>query len=186
MAEVSAGELRDRVELLELVETDGTFGWQVRKRTWAKAELSEKTNLFSKVGVGARQVVFTLRRQPLSLHEAIRWRGRHCFLTSIVPDGLGHLTVSAALVDLVPCVGCANKTPRGPAFPGVLTEKYLKHDQETPMATNTLTYVLVTPKAIALEPGPLVEVAGTAYKVTVAHTLDEYKNEYEITRKGDL
>lgn len=186
MAVVNAGKLRERVELLELVESGGVFRWQVRKTTWARAELSDKACLFSSVGIGARRVVFTLRKQPLSLHEAIRWNGRHCFLSSIVPDGPGHLTVTAGLVTPADCVGNANKAPRGPEFPGVRTEKYLKHEQETPMATNTLTYVLVTPKAVALEPGPLVEVDGTAYKVAVAHTLDEYKNEYEIVRKRDL
>lgn len=183
---INAGELRERIEVLELTESDGGFAWERKKLTWAKAELSDRTNLFSKVGNGARQVTFTIRKQPLTLHQAIRWKGQHCFLSSIVPDGPGHLTVSAALVQVVDCLGNANKTPSGPRFPGVLTEKYLKHEQETPMATNTLTYVLVTPKAVRLKPGPLVDVAGTAYKVTVAHTLDEFRNEYEIMRTVDL
>ena len=187
---INAGQLRERLEVLELTrsEEDGveTWSWETVRRTWAKADLSDKTCLFSSVGIGARRVVFTLRRQDLTLHQAFRWKGRHCFLTSIVPDGLDHLTVTAALVELCSCVGNANKTPRGPAFPAVLTEKYLKHEQETPMAVNTLTYVLVTPKAAALEPGSLAEVDGVPYEVQVAHTLDRWKNEYEIVRVVDL
>ena len=54
------------------------------------------------------------------------------------------------------------------------------------MAVNTLTYVLVTPKAAALEPGSLAEVDGVPYEVQVAHTLDRWKNEYEIVRVVDL
>ena len=58
-------------------------------------------------------VEFTIRRRELTLHQAFRWNGRHCFLSSIVPDGPGHLKVTAALVDLADCVGNANKTPGG-------------------------------------------------------------------------
>ena len=190
MAAINAGALRERLEVLELTrsERDGveTWSWESVRRTWARAEVSDKTCLFSSVGIGARRVVFTLRRQDLTLHQAFRWKGQHCFLTSIVPDGLDHLTVTAALVDIVDCLAGAGEAAPGPRFPGVLTEKYLKHEQETPMAVNTLTYVLVTPKAAALESGSLTEVDGVPYEVQVAHTLDRWKNEYEIVRVVDL
>lgn len=37
-------------------------------------------------------------------------------------------------------------------FPGVLTEKYVRHGQEWPMSVNELGLVLVTPKAVTLRP----------------------------------
>ena len=46
--------------------------------------------------------------------------------------------------------------------------------------------MLVTPKAIALTPGQLVEVDGTPWPVTLAHTLDLWHNEYELEREVDL
>ena len=50
-----------------------------------------KTNLFSKVGIGARDAAVIVRRQPLTLHHALRWGDTHLFLTSIVPMGRNHL-----------------------------------------------------------------------------------------------
>lgn len=71
--------------------------------------------------MGARGVKLALRKQALTLHHALRWRGQHLFLTAISPRGRGHLDVTAALVQpetvrLVPDGG-----DRGMAFPGVLT-----------------------------------------------------------------
>lgn len=60
-----------------------------------------------------------------------------------------------------------------------------RHEQLEPMARNTICYVLVTPKAIALTSGSLVEIAETPYEVLLAHDLDPYKNEYEIKRTGE-
>ena len=70
-------------------------------------------------------------------------------------------------------------------FPVVLAEKYLGFTQNTPMAQTQTTFVLVTPKAVSLKIADLVDVGGVRYAVQVCHTLDEYKNEYEITRKDD-
>lgn len=186
MAAINAGELKDRIELLELDETDVGFGWRVKKILWANAEVTEKTNRFSTLGIGLQGVVFTIRRREITLHNAIRWNGHHCFLTAISKPGAGHLKVTAAMTTLSFCKGNVNKPKPGPSFPAVLTEKYLSHAQEAPMATNTVTYVLVTPKDIVLEPGPLIQVDGETYKVAVAHTLEEYKNEYELIGKRDL
>ena len=71
-------------------------------------------------------------------------------------------------------------------FPGVLTEKYVRHEQEWPMSVNELGLVLVTPKVITLCPGCLVEARGAAWEVLAPHELDPYKNEYEIGRRVDL
>lgn len=180
-----AGDLKERVEVLELAAVEGGWAWESVRRTWAEAELTDRTNLFSKVGIGARDVRLVLRRQNLTLHNALRWKGQHLFLTSIVENIPGWLDVQAALVEPAACRGNVHRGENGPTFPGVLTEKYLRHEQDHPMATTTVCYVLVTPKAVEIEPKGLVEAGGTRYVVQVAHTLDGWKNEYEILRKGD-
>ena len=75
---VQAGELRERVTILSLVENpDGTgWDWQEGKTTWAKVEQTGKRSLFSTVGAGREEWRATMRQQPLTLHQALRWRGR--------------------------------------------------------------------------------------------------------------
>ena len=182
----NASALRERVEVLDLAAVAGGWAWVCVRRTWAGAELKYGTNLFSKVGIGARDVRLVLRRQSLTLHNALRWKGQHLFLTSIAEDIPGWLDVQAALVEPAACRGNVHRGENGPTFPGVLVEKYLRHEQDHPMATTTVCYVLVTPKAVELAPGGLVDVAGEPYVVQIAHTLDSWKNEYEIWRKRDL
>lgn len=182
---VGAGSLSEPVQILDFRETEpGQWAWVPVRRAWAQVEQTARTNLFSKVGVGARDAAVVLRRQSLTLHQALSWKGQHLFLTSITDRGRMHLDVQAALVDLAECQ--ADPVEDGPHFPGVLTEKYVQHEQLEPLAVNTTAFVLVTPKAIDLEEGRLVDVAGTPYEVQTAHRLDPCKNEYEIVRKGDL
>ena len=81
---------------------------------------------------------------------------------------------------------CRAEAGNGAIFPAVLTEKHLKWEQPEPYSINRITYVLVTPKAVTLTRGKLVEVNGVNYEVQLAHVLDSYKNEYEIVRTEDL
>jgi hypothetical protein len=53
------------------------------------------------------------------------------------------------------------------------------------MAVNETRYVLVTPKIISLNTGELVTIGDATYAVEIPHTLDEYKNEYEISVRSD-
>jgi hypothetical protein len=177
-----AGELLERVRILRLVEDGGAFAWEVLRTSWAAAELTGRRSNYSVHGVGAAGVSFIIRRQDISLVDAIEWRGHHCFVTNISDLGRLHLTVEAAQVQEVDC----EYAPAGLTFPGVLTEKYLGHDQLDPMAINTMRYVLVTDKGVDMKPGKLVRVAGVDWPITVAHTLDPWHNEYELERTVDL
>lgn len=180
---IDAGKLRERLEVLELRETQaGAWEWVSEGRTWGQVTLSDKRNLFSMVGIGARDAQLVLRRRPLTLGHALRWGGQHLFLTAIRPRGRGHLDVSAALVELSACRAVQD----GTRFPGVLTEKYVRFEQADPYDVNDVSYVLVTPKAVSLTPGCLLEAGGQRWAVRTAHVLDPWKNEYELERKGDL
>lgn len=187
MSYIGAGKLEHPLEVLELRETSaGLWEWVTARRAWARVEQTAKTNLFSKVGVGARDAAIVLRTQPLTLHNALRWKGQHLFLTSVTHRDRGHLDVAAALVEVDEVRLREDETTQTMTFPGVLTEKYARHAQEWPMSVGELGLVLVTPKGIALQPGCLVEARGAAWEVLVPHELDPYKNEYEIGRKVDL
>lgn len=169
-------------------DTDGNYAWKVSGMRYANVELDTRSNLFSSVGIGARGATIIIRPdRTLTLHNAMRWMGQFLFLTSIIPSQRrDRLEVKSALCTPVECVANAqNKGKEGPAFPGILTEKYVGHAQLDPNAVVTTDYVLVTPKVITLAPGSWVICAGAYYRVLVPHELDEFKNEYEIRRKED-
>ena len=178
---IDAGQLRDPLLVLEMAEVPGGgWGWKAVRSAWGKVELTTSRNLFSSVGIGARGAEIILRRQALTLGNALRWGEQHLFLTAILSEGRLHLRVQAALVETVEC------RAGGMVFPGVLTEKHLKWEQPEPYSINRITYVLVTPKTVELTRGKLVTAAGTNYEVQLAHVLDPWKNEYEIVRTEDL
>ncbi len=182
---INAGKLEKKITLLTLGAVTGGWAWQETGTAWAAITMTGKPALFSSVGLSARGAEITLRVRSLTLDRAVRYRGQHYFLTAADEDGKGFLKLTAATVEVVQCTATPDAEPVGAMFPGVLTEKYLRHEQQTPMAVNVICYVLVTPKAVELTPGELVDVAGTSYEILVAHTLDGYKNEYEIMRTVD-
>lgn len=184
--QTTGSNLNQAVQVLELKKSGDVYAWEKTRRTWAKAEQDDRNNLFSSVGVGARGVTFTIRKSwTLTLHNAFLWRGRFCFLTSIVDGDPGFQVVRAALCDPVDCQNDTHLTPPGFLFPGILTEKYIGHEQRDPHVEITGDFVLVTPKEITLEPGHWITVSGVYFEVLLPHELDPYKNEYEIRRKVD-
>ncbi|OUN09113.1 hypothetical protein [Flavonifractor sp. An9] len=203
MAYIGAGRLDQPLEVLELREASaGLWEWVAIRRAWGQVEQTAKTNLFSKVGVGARDAAVVLRTQPLTLHNALRWKGQHLFLTAITHRDRGHLDVAAALVEPVTCTAQGYTTKMGEGnrpqkvetdpvtFPGVLTEKYVKYEKEDTFAKARRGLVLVTSKPIQLREGDLVTVqagpAAAVYNVQVCHVLDAYKNEYEMEFSRDV
>ncbi len=200
---VDAGKLRDVLQVLELKENPkGTWTWQKVRKARGAVELSTGRNLFSSVGIGARGAEIILRRQPLTLHNALLWGEQHLFLSAILPEGRLHLRVQAALVEPVTCLATRTEDTVGEAgrpttaetmritFPGVLTEKYTRYEREETHAENETSYVLVVPKVVQLKASDLVTVkegpAKGVYYVTICHVLDPYKNEYEIVWRGDV
>lgn len=185
---MDAGKLRDRVEILTLRKTALGYAWGEDRQTWAKVELTGKTCYFSKVGLGARAAEVTLRNQPFALNEAIRWGDKHLFPTEITTPERGWMTVQAAVMDVGEWTVPGDYSTPDVLFPAAVTEKYLGYAQERPMAAATTTYVLVTPKVIQLRPSDLVansDPAHGVYIVTNCHTIDPWKNEYEITRREE-
>ena len=68
---IDAGKLNKAAQVLELRETaPGVWEWTPVRRAWASITFQSKTNLFSKVGIGARDAAVIVRRQHLTLHHA--------------------------------------------------------------------------------------------------------------------
>lgn len=195
---MDAGRLDERASLLRLAKTEEGYTWEKAFSLPVQAQRSGRANLFSRVGLGEKSATFTLRRRPLTLHDALLWRGQHCFLTDIRELDRKYLEVEAALVRVQECallerektVDAYNSPQYGEpkrlfSFPGIPTEKYLRYEAGLPMAQNESLFVLVTPKAVELQTGDLVEMDRKRYAVRVCHLLDAYKNEYEIARRED-
>lgn len=192
-------ELGERVEIIELLPNGLDYLWVVAGYVWAKAERTERTNIFSTKGIGAPTIKFTMRKCRLTRHDAIRKNGLHCFITDIIETGNRRwFEVAAALVEPRICAVTRTvmtvdelKRPIMAAetvmtFPACLTEKYLGCVQDTPMAVTETQYILVTPKVILLDAGEVVEIGSDKYTVLLSHTLNEYRNEYEIIRKAEV
>lgn len=191
--------LSERADILTLREVGGgvQFSWVPQACTWCKSEPKTQGNIFSKIGISARTIVFTMYRRNITPKNALRWKGQFCFITDVVPDGI-YLIVTAALVQPTRCIAerIASKTGDNNlvtedeqpvvGFPGVLTEKYLNYSKDEPHNANEITFVLVTPKQVQLKSGDIVVTEECSYNVIACHTLDGYKNEYEIRRKKEV
>ena len=93
-------------------------------------------------------------------------------------------------------------------FWGVIAEKYVRADQETPQSEITTALILTTPKSVVLKPGDRLTSKGTEYdchfdpdnregawdmrttdmdyRVTYSYAnTDKYRNDYEIVREDE-
>ena len=181
--------LNEKIEILTLVQDDetGNIAWTPSRKRWASVEIDTQRNLFSVVGVGSRGATITLRAETkFTMSQALRWRGQFLYPTSVTLDpGRDRYEVKAALCNPVDCQADMDRENHGICFPGILTEKYVGHDQPDFHSEVTTTYVLVTPKSVELRPGSWLVADGQYYLVLTPHLLDPYKNEFEIRRKED-
>ncbi len=196
-----ADALRQKIELLELRRNEDGYRWEVRRDCWAEIEYDTRSNLFSSVGTGARGATVTIRPdRALTLHHAARAGGQFLFLTAIVLSGRrDRQELRAALCEPVTLAAkpqdrtgrdamnrpAAVKVP-GFTFPGILTEKYFRNEAEDVYRLETQQRVLVTPKAVTLRAGDLVQREDeTPYTVRQVLELDPFKNEYVLERRWD-
>lgn len=193
---MNAGILNKKISVLSISEVNNSYQWTVEANIWANAERLNGINIFSSVGMGVKSVKFIMRKRNLTLHNALRWENKYCFLTDIKEIDRMCYEVTAALIEPKTCTverdGMStldelNRPIYNDAiiitFPGCLTEKYIRQTYEQPMSTIETRYVLVTPKVITLNEGELVTIDNASYEVLIIHSLDEYKNEYEISAR---
>ncbi|MEG0839746.1 MAG: hypothetical protein RSF33_08100 [Hydrogenoanaerobacterium sp.] len=180
------------------------MNWCEAKKLWASAEPQSKNTLPAKNGVSAAAVKFTVYKCELTVENAILWRGGHYAVTEIKGVGKSYIEVTAARLAPFNCTALRTESAADElkrpikqlcklcSFPAYLLEKWQGYVQEKPMATTEEIFILVAPKAAELRAGDLVRLARgaeqkeEAYTVRVCHTLEAYKNEYEIARKADV
>ncbi len=197
---INPGEFNKKISILKINKILNNYTWDEIKDTWAKVEPISGMNLFSKIGIGVKSIKFTVRkRDGLTLHNAFRWHEKHYFLTDITDIENKYYEVTAALIEPKICIinrvgeptkNDLNRPVYGDAvsisFPGCIIEKYIGYTQNNPMATSEIRYVVVTPKVIVLDIGELITIDELTYNVLICHTLDEFKNEYEVISEGDV
>lgn len=189
---------KDKLSLLRIsnMGEPPEISWQSAGTLWAQVERQDKNNLFSKVGVGVKSALISIvPRNDITLHDAMEWNGKHLFLTSIDCKSPACMEIIAALIEPTLCVATRGKKGRNAlnnpvsiqeplcSFPACVTEKYMGFTVQQPQSQVEETLVLVCPKSVLLETGDLVTVGERGvYSVTIPHTLDEFKNEYEVIR----
>lgn len=195
---MNPGNLRERGTLLRINGTSN-LQWEELAGLWMQVKETGRKNLFSKVGIGADGVEILIRSRDITLHDAIRWNGRHYFLTNISEEGTApvYLKIQAARVNPMPVTvwrdkvekGALNQPVRAPeqigSFPGCITEKYLASRGEESHIESEIRLVAVAPKAALYRAGDLFEISGEKFRVMVVHNLENWKNEYEIQRIED-
>lgn len=204
MYEQLSSALTEKVEILTLVQDDetGNLAWAPAGMRWATVAIDTYRNLFSAVGVGTRGATVTIRPYAkLTLHQAIRWRGEFLHLTSIqLNKEQDRQEIKAALCQSLtltakPQARTGRDALNRPVkveqasftFPGILTELYYRNDQDEVFRSTTQQRALVTPKAVVLRAGDLVQLNdGTPYTVRQVLDLETYKNEYVIERQEDV
>lgn len=192
-----------RADILQLRKDRNPEGyrWAVRRTCYLHAEDDPNDNLFSTAGRRARGVKLVLRPDSrLTLHEAVRLNGQFLLLTSIeLSERRDRQELRAAVCEsLLLTARPQNRIGRDEfnrptavevpsfTFPGVITERYFRSEADDIYRAELQQRVLVTPKAIVLRAGDLVQQeSDTPYTVRQVLDLDPYKNEYVIERRWD-
>lgn len=196
--------LTEKIEILTLVQDDdtGNIAWAPSRKRWASVTLDTRRNIFSIVGVGTRGATVVIRTDlRLTLHQAIRWRGEFLHLTAIaLNQERDRQEIKAAICTPVTVTAKPQaRTGRGEfnrpvveqqsayTFPGILSEMYHQNEADEVFRKETLRRVLVTPKAVILRAGDLVQKGEEApYTVRQVMDLECYKNEYVLERREDV
>lgn len=198
MIRSNASELKERLDVLTLLETDARcWSWVPFHDTFGKVERRARRSVFSGAAASAEAYDVTLRAQKLTKANALLWRDTPLFVSSVESDR-HWIKVSAAAVKSVKVERSVetygknelnNPVRLPPAkviFPGWLAEKYVKAEREVPAVEVLRTYVLIVPKALEVIPvGDIIRVDGESYLVEVQHLLDADNNEYEIVYRGE-
>lgn len=197
----------EKIELLTYAQDLNNYiwAWAFEKKIWADVTLDGKKNLFSQVGIGARNAIFVIRNlNKISLNHAIKYKNKYYFITLIENIDDHYKKITAAEMLVVDCKHTSieyrlneyNRPVENKkdtiSFQCCITEKYIQYT-ETPVSANTETMlVAITPKVIDLNVGDAVEVLDEStvkngfYIVQKVHKLDEYKNEYEVLLRDDV
>lgn len=199
---MNAGELREKVNILEYSLVDGAFKYIKSNGLYAKTETRFKRRNYSKFGMGADEITnITMRYiKDFNKSKAIEFNGSHYLISSAedIENRHRYLEVVAIKQKLLLCEALRNTLKKDEMnrpkqvlesvyrFQGYLLEKYSGYNDEKISYSTTKTLILMTPKVIELKSGDIVEINSIRYNVELTHLLDDYFNEYEIVVKKDV
>lgn len=157
--------------------------------------------IYSKNASAVEGAEITIKKCDINRHEALRINGRYYLIANIDDTDRAYLKLNVASVKLTEFTGKRISASIGELnrpinmeieiarFWGVLNEKYIKHEQQIPNVELESGLILTTPRAVLLQSGDTI-IANMGdekveYAVLIAHTSDEFVNDYEIVRAVD-
>jgi head-tail adaptor len=202
---MNPGMLNKRISIQKLISSKieyESFLWELESKLWAHKKVENRRCVFSKFGMSSdTTTVFTVRfNKNLNKNFSIVHENDFYIIVSIIDteDKKQIQEVTAAKVILKTCEiirlvsekGLLNR-PKDELkkiyeFPCCLAEKYIRNIQENVQSIIDETYILITPKGINIDNGDLAVIDGVTYNILTSHTLDEFRNEYEITVKKEV
>lgn len=177
-----------------------TMGYVKRRNIYCSYQHLSKV-IYSKNASAVEGAEITIKKCDINRDEVLRIEGRCYLITSINDTSKAYLTLNAAAIQLVEFSGKRIRSEIGELnrpinneldiakFWGVLNEKYIKHEQQIPNSELETGLILTTPKAVLLQSGDTIianlDNEKVEYAVLIAHTADEFINDYEIFRVVD-
>lgn len=193
---MNPGKLNKWIDVLEYTP----LGYSKRRSIYCSYKYLPRA-IYSKNAAAVEGAEILIKKCDINRHEALRINGRHYLIANIDDTDRAYLKLNAAAVKLTEFTGKRTSSEIGELnrpinkevdiarFWGVLNEKYIKHDQQIPNAELEAGLILTTPKAVLLQSGDTI-IANLGdekveYAVLIAHTADEFINDYEIVRTVD-
>lgn len=171
--------------------------WVEKRSIYAAYKHSDRA-IYSKYAQAVDGAAVTIRSINIDRRMAIRFCENHYLITDIDDTERGLLTLQLARVQLR-LIGVKRTTaamdalnrpvdtesePYAP-FQAVISEAYERWQRERPNFELSGGRILTTPKSIELLAGDIVCCQNDKYAVRVAHTENEYINDYEMERLDD-
>lgn len=193
---MNPGKLNKWIDVLKYTPS----GYSKRRSIYGSYKYLPRV-IYSKNASAVEGAEITIKKCDINRHETLKINGRYYLIANIDDTDKEYLTLNAATVKLTEFTGKRISASIGELnrpinsevaiakFWGVLNEKYIKHEQQIPNAELESGLILTTPKAVLLQSGDTI-IANMGdekveYAVLIAHTADEFINDYEIVRVVD-
>ena len=194
---MNPGKLNRRLTLLRAAGEREVVWGEVRK-VWA-AVTEGKTGLIAPNAVKTPAIEAVIRGLDVTEADALTLAGEHYLITGVLKtaDHPVYLKVTAVQSPVYTArlfrsekrVNGYGATVWEPAETGTtvccLSERYIKSQDARGRDETDTGLLMVTPKLCTLGEGDSVEVLSARWKVTMAYTMDRYKNRYQIERVKD-
>lgn len=159
--------------------------WRETGRLWAKVEYTAKI-VYSAFAASSDGYKVTIRKNGLvRLESALEIEGEHCMITTFETSPRSNcIMLSVAKLAPVECILRRQGEDTG-TFYGIVAEKYVRFEHNTPYAGQDVGLLLITPKTVALRTGDIVAAMDKRFSVQECHMMEKTHNAYEVYWTGD-